>query len=832
MKRKLILVFKTHFDIGFTDLSRNVIRSIGARMCPQVLETCGQTASMGKLRYRWTMPAWPMRVMEEQAGECADRLRACVDSGQLVWHALPFTSHTDFCGLEDMIQGMQIAKELAERHGKPRPIAAKMTDVPGHGRMLPALLAGAGVRFLHLGCNEYPWTPDVPPLFFWEAPDGSRVLTMFSGSYGSGLTPPPDWPFPVWLALQQTNDNSGPQSAELVRRLAAQAQELCPDAEVVSGTLDDFYRELSACDLSGVPVVRSDLADTWIHGIGSYTNEVAAVREARRRLAKAGLLHALTGLGGAKYREARRSAYENLMLFGEHTWGLDVKTWLGPGRVYEKEAFLRERGTPRYRRMEESWAEWSERAGTAEEQSKTALRLAEEGGGWGVLSPCTEPFTGWVPVPEDAPAFSCGGLPCPEGELWGGRAVFVRGAAPLAVTRLEAAGERKAPSALRLVRRGPLLSVESSRYRVDFSPETGRVESLRDLETNRELLCARGETGVFSYRYSVYGKERMERYLHDYRRDSYVPAPERDWGELDNGREDYPDCADETFLPSFSGWETEGRSLVLRYAGTACERFGDAREIILRVTLPDAGDEIFVTLSLRGKQATPYIEGGAFSLPLAMEEPVYALNKNGNLIDPARDIADCANHVFYCLEDFASASADGLTVTAAALDTPLLSIGETGVYTYRKRYEKKDPVLVFNLFNNMWGTNFPQWTEGDCVFRFILFASRRDDAPSGRAFALAAGPQAVRSAPARLPFALPEGTRLLCADHLPASALLLRFADTGGRPRGAAVRALEPGWELCEADLCSEPISGWEADELPVQLTPWAIRTVLCRKIP
>lgn len=827
MRKKLILVFKTHFDIGFTDLSQTVIRNLGVKMCPEVLETCRRTASMGDLRYRWTMPAWPMRAMEEQAGDNAEELRACVGSGQLVWHALPFTSHFDFCGLEDYIQGMQIAGELSERHHRPLPIAAKMTDVPGHGRMLPALLAGAGVRFLHLGCNEYPKTPDVPPLFFWEAPDGSRVLTMYSGSYGSGLTPPPDWPYPVWLALQQTNDNSGPQSAELVRSLAAKAQALCPDAEVVSGTLDDFYRELSACDLSGVPVVRGDLADTWIHGIGSYTNEVAAVREARRRLTKAGLLHALTGLGGAAYRDARRAAYDNLILFGEHTWGLDVKTWLGPGRVYEKEAFRQARGTPPYRRMEESWAEWSRRARTAEEKSKAALRLSGGGDRWSVLSPCTAPFTGWISVPEDAPAFALGGQPCPEGELWGERAVFVREAPGLSLTPLEPLGAPAAVPALSAEMRGALLSVSNHRYRLDFDPETGRIESLWDRPADRELLRARGETGVFSYRYFVCGKARMERYLRDYRRETYVPAPERDWGELDNGRENYPDCEDRTFSPSFTGWEIEGCTLALRYAGTACERYGDAEEILLRVTLPPAGEEIFVTLELKRKQATPYIEGGSFCLPLAMEDPSYALNKNGNLLDPSRDIVDRANHVFYCLEDFACAAGDGLTVTAAALDTPLLSIGEPGVYTYRERYEKREPVLVFNLFNNMWGTNFPQWTEGDCTFRFVLFSSQGEQPPAERAFALAAGVQAVRAAPGRLPAVLPEGTRLLCADRREDGSLLLRFADTRGAGRETAVRV--PGCELCEADLRARPVSAWRRDALPLRMAPWSIHTVLCR---
>ena len=47
MIKKVILVFKTHFDIGFTDLSRNVIDDYSASMLDQVLETCEATKDMG-----------------------------------------------------------------------------------------------------------------------------------------------------------------------------------------------------------------------------------------------------------------------------------------------------------------------------------------------------------------------------------------------------------------------------------------------------------------------------------------------------------------------------------------------------------------------------------------------------------------------------------------------------------------------------------------------------------------------------------------------------------------------------------------------------------------
>ena len=58
--KRIILVYKTHCDIGFTDLASHVIRDYSGPMMDRVSETCDATRDMGKLRYIWTMPAWPL----------------------------------------------------------------------------------------------------------------------------------------------------------------------------------------------------------------------------------------------------------------------------------------------------------------------------------------------------------------------------------------------------------------------------------------------------------------------------------------------------------------------------------------------------------------------------------------------------------------------------------------------------------------------------------------------------------------------------------------------------------------------------------------------------
>ena len=340
---KIILVFKTHFDIGFTELVSDLVARWDSKMFPDLFRVCEETRALGAHRYVWTVPSWPLyRYLTEFASGEALREKAAglVRGGQLAWHALPFTTYTEFCGLEEYIRGLLFARALGERFGR-QAVSAKMTDVLGHTWILPSLLAGAGVKILHLGPNQALKLPEVPLLFFWEGPDGARVLTFYNraGGYGSSLVPPEDWPFPVWLGLVQTNDNTGPQGPEDIGYLLEAVEEQAPGTTAVTGSLDDFYNALAAYDLSGLPVVRGDIADTWIHGIASMPREVAALRALRHALTETEKADSLRILqGGAFYTQAMALAYEKSLLFGEHTWGLNTfrSLYMKEERVYKK----------------------------------------------------------------------------------------------------------------------------------------------------------------------------------------------------------------------------------------------------------------------------------------------------------------------------------------------------------------------------------------------------------------------------------------------------------------------------------------------------------------
>ena len=120
MVKKIILVFKTHFDIGFTDLASNVIHGYGSDMLREVIRTCNATRDMGKLRYVWTMSAWPLwYICSHCETELKPELDRLIAEGQIVWHSLPFTTHTDFSAPDEYMQALRFSRELARMYDKP-----------------------------------------------------------------------------------------------------------------------------------------------------------------------------------------------------------------------------------------------------------------------------------------------------------------------------------------------------------------------------------------------------------------------------------------------------------------------------------------------------------------------------------------------------------------------------------------------------------------------------------------------------------------------------------------------------------------------------------------
>ena len=142
------VVFKTHFDLGFTDLPENVFARYRVEMMDNALKIIEQNGKLpAEKRFTWTLPGWPLYAQilgpkQEPARRAA--IERAIRQGYLAVHALAASSHTESLDAEDLVRSLGFSSKIARAYGRPLPLGAKMTDVPEHSWILATILARAG----------------------------------------------------------------------------------------------------------------------------------------------------------------------------------------------------------------------------------------------------------------------------------------------------------------------------------------------------------------------------------------------------------------------------------------------------------------------------------------------------------------------------------------------------------------------------------------------------------------------------------------------------------------------------------------------------------------
>lgn len=344
-EKSIHLVFKTHLDIGFTDHAAKVRQQYHDQFIPQAIATGEHffAENPEQPEFIWTTGAWLIwDHLNSQAPERVQRLEQAIERGLITWHGLPFTTHSELMSPAVFRAGLSYAQELDKRFGRTT-TAAKMTDVPGHTLGIVPLLAKVGIRFLHLGVNTASPVPDVPPIFRWQAPGGEEVVVMYQGSYGATEFPAGD---DVGLSFAHTNDNIGPQSVGQTVEVLRQLRTEYPGAMIAASTLDNFGAAMWARK-DDFPVVTQEIGDSWIHGAASDPVKLARYRALQRIYD-----------GFDSISDRRRAFGRGLCMVAEHTWGVDIKTYLRDETAWDRQAFEAARKNDyRFAYVEKSWVE-------------------------------------------------------------------------------------------------------------------------------------------------------------------------------------------------------------------------------------------------------------------------------------------------------------------------------------------------------------------------------------------------------------------------------------------------------------------------------------------
>lgn len=679
--KKVHVVFKTHLDIGFTDLGQNVLNKYVNHYIPLAIDLAIKINKEKEKRFIWTVGSYLIDYYFRHAGEEAcKRLEASIRRGDICWHGLAFTTHTELLDKELFEYDLSLSDKLDKRFGK-NTISAKMTDVPGHTKAIIGPMTDHGKVYMHIGVNPSSMVPQVPLTYRWKSGD-KEIIIQYSIEYGA----------PCYvegmdevLEFAHTGDNLGPQSVEAVEAEMDRIQAIYPQAKIVASTMDMYAESLLQYKVH-LPVVEEEIGDTWIHGIASDPLKITRYRgliEWKNRMEREGRLCRGDSFYG--------NFMENLLLVAEHTWGLDYKKYLADFTNWEKTDFqaarkadvttldfLTNRNAGMLKVLQEDFHKY--RGGKFD----GSFKLYESSHAeqmeyiWKAVDTLPGELKEEAKKELDRLTVNCRDM----AEREDGRTIY------------------------------PYDRVVIGEWTVSFDG-SGTMVYLK--KGDREWIT---DGGFGRLSYETYNASNCVENYYSYNR---AFRQNQCWSEGDfskPGLEFVEDLDNRNYVFGAKKISADGNEIHIMLKGNeeANTKYGCPKQAVITYTF---GGDIKVRLCWSGKDANRMPEALWFDVCFDVENPYcWRLKKMGDLISPV-EIVRGGNRRQHCVEELSYHGADGKIVVINH-HSPLVSVGGKWMYGDYRNLPDIKKGFSYNLFNNKWGTNFKMWCEDDCCFEYTV----------------------------------------------------------------------------------------------------------------
>jgi hypothetical protein len=527
-------------------------------------------------------------------------------------------------------------------------------------------------------------------------------LVQYDRSYGDTLVLPGS---EEALVIVNSSDNMGPPRTDSVIKVFADLAAQFPGAEIRASTLDNFVPALrqAAADL---PELTEEIGDTWIHGVGTDPGKVARFRELLR------LRKAWEADGRlSPDSPSRRDFYDELIMISEHTWGLDLKKHLGDFVNWSADDFHAARKRDSSPAVSEEYAAIRRHAEAELEALYPDNPELRERRSYSFFESSHREQRAYLDAAVKA-------LPLALGEE------AVAAFKALEPERSSAKGSTLYPGAPFVL--GPWQAVIG---------DSGAVVSLVG-EDGRELA---GPKGIGAYSYQTFSYEDFVRYHQDYNRDMDRNAA---WAGPDFGKPGMQyarprpinafyhahihsihrqesgdgDLVEVKLLASVRDPRGAPKELIIRYRSRRCS---DTVELSAKLPSDQKRSRLEISLDWFDKEAGRLPEAIWFGVSLNVATPGrWRFRKLGTLVDPL-DVVKGGNRSYHAITEAEYQGCDG-AYRIIPLDSPLAAIGKPKMLCFDEHFEDPAAGVYFNIFNNIWGTNFPMWLEGDGRSRFAV----------------------------------------------------------------------------------------------------------------
>lgn len=658
--KKVLLVTKCHLDVGFSMPQAQVIREYFDHHYPEAIRTATALRNSGTDRYVWTTGSWLLYEYLEQASSSQRRaMDDAVAAGDITWHALPFTWQTEMID-RSMIEGALAFSDTLDRRFGHRTISGKMTDVPGHSRGIVQPLAAHGVRLLDIGINPASTPPDVPDLFLWKELGGQTLAVLYHRhDYGSIVEIPGT---DVAVDVEVRGDNSGPHSLTEISEIYTKLRARFPGAEIQAASLNEVATAVEPVR-KHLPVVSGEIGDTWIYGCASDPVKIARYREVARLRQKWIDEGRLTS-GDI----ADRNLLQYLLLAVEHTWGTDTKKYLDY-RHYRPADLVSVLATAEYQIAASSWKEKQDDIDTAVATLPPGLRR-EAQAGLGTLS--------------------------------------------------------VEPSHDGMVTHDPNKPILTRHFILLLASETGALIGLQNRTSGRQWAASDNPLGLLTYQTlsSNDYSEFLKRFI----------VGESSWAPLDFGKPEIASVAAKSreLHPHLKHcWTARGTGedrllLELEFADSEADATGNVawpRRVFVSARMPDAQPQIDIEILTFDKCVNRLPEAIWWTIaPAHVRSSDWMLDKVNQPVSPLDVIPGGGRAMHAVSQQVICCDAARNLFRVETLDAPVVAVGERSPINFSTQLPSLDRGIHFNLYNNAWGTNYPQWCGGNWRYRFRIFA--------------------------------------------------------------------------------------------------------------
>ena len=663
--KKVIVVSKTHLDLGFTDYAENIRQKYIESFIPEAIDLAEKVNTQDKKYFVWTTGSWILKETLKNPKQ-KEKLTKAIKDGNIVPHAMPFTTHTELLDEDSLDFGLSLVDDLDKIRGR-KTISAKMTDVPGHTKGLVSALARHGIKLLHIGVNGASALVQVPPCFLWKNGD-DEVVVVYSGDYGGAFKS--DLVEEI-LYFDHTLDNHGAPSPQKVLDKINKIQGEYPDYEIIAGTIDDFAEVIWEVR-EKLPVFEGEIGDTWIHGSATDPYKSASLRTLIK-LKNEWLSDGSLDRNSDEYK----NFVDAILCTAEHTCGMDSKTYFSDYGHYLKKEFQK-----------------------AKKADKVKFRHL-----FCDMPQSMLPFTSLFDGRRKRGYYSV------IEKSWAEQRAYI----DLAVSALNDEHKKVAKTELaKLIPNSPIDFTANNIGTIqsgDWTLEINKNGGIGSLKCGDEEIIRENNEPVFTYR--SFCNEDYKYWLTHYSRkleetaiwalgDFARPGLNRVEGKYPSGR--FPYAVEKI--------SANGEQVIVNLVcdKKLCNELGAPRLIQVVYNLNENGLKIDV--SWYQKDANRLTEAIYMHIFPSVD---VQLKKLGCLVKPE----EVTNHGSRNLHAVQSVEMGNFEIIN--YHSPLVSVGKGKILEFDNKFEDvTTDGLSFVLYNNVWGTNFPLWYEDNAKFTFEI----------------------------------------------------------------------------------------------------------------